>query len=407
MTCALRILLASTVALVTTFAALSAHAAFTDNGDGTITDTVTGLQWDKCAYGQFAGDCSGGAAARRAWSQALTDVVALNSGVYKGHNDWRLPNVKELESLVKIDSLNPAIDGTAFPNTDFSFAYWSSTLFVPPMPTFSGQAWGVDFNLGFVDIIDTSSSANKSFVRLVRNGQPVDSFDLLAPASAAPTPIARAALAISAPDVVATTAGARNTSSQTQSSGQRTFSASTGTGSGIATANMTTVDGGAACGFVGSGFMAVSAVPSAPPAGVRFPHGLASLRIANCAATGTTVTVTLTFPQPLPPETVYWKYGPATKGGAAVWYVMPGAIVAGNTITLPLTDGQLGDDDWTANGLISDPGGPGLATAASLVPSEAIPVLDGWPLRMLLALFVLLVAITRGRPAMLRGHGPR
>ncbi len=93
------------------------HAAYVDNGDGTVTDTVTGLMWDKCPYGQTANDCSGDSAIRFTWAQALAQTVGLNGINYKGHNDWRLPSIRELESLVKIGLTNPTIDDVAFPNT--------------------------------------------------------------------------------------------------------------------------------------------------------------------------------------------------------------------------------------------------------------------------------------------------
>jgi len=71
----------------------------------------------------------------------------------------------------------------------------------------------------------------------------------------------------------------------------------------------------------------------------------------------------------LPPGTLYGKLGP-TPGQSAHWYVMPGATVSGNTVTFSIQDGQIGDDDLTANGNIVDQGGPGVSAAGS------IPALD-------------------------------
>jgi len=73
---------------------------------------------------------AGGAASAHIWAQALGVAVSANSASYKGHNDWRLPNRNELESLVKIDVSDPAIDATAFPNT-VSDWYWTSTNYAP------------------------------------------------------------------------------------------------------------------------------------------------------------------------------------------------------------------------------------------------------------------------------------
>jgi len=68
---------------------------FTDNGDGTITDSATGLMWMKTDSGpQKAGEKEDG---RLNWRQALKWAENLD---YAGHKDWRLPNAKELQSIV-------------------------------------------------------------------------------------------------------------------------------------------------------------------------------------------------------------------------------------------------------------------------------------------------------------------
>ena len=81
---------------------------FTDNGDGTVTDNLTGLIWLKNA------DCFG----RRTWTQALSDANGLASGscgLTDGSvaGDWRLPNVRELQSLAHYGVYNPAVPNTA------------------------------------------------------------------------------------------------------------------------------------------------------------------------------------------------------------------------------------------------------------------------------------------------------
>ncbi len=63
--------------------------AFTDNKDGTIADAATGLVWDKDDSGKGMN-----------WQEALAWVQAKNAANYKGHADWRLPNAKELQSIV-------------------------------------------------------------------------------------------------------------------------------------------------------------------------------------------------------------------------------------------------------------------------------------------------------------------
>ena len=92
----------------------SAQAGFIDNGDGTVSDTTTGLMWQKAtAPGTYT------------WQQALAycENLVLPAG---GYSDWRLPDRNELQSLVDYSRYNPAINTTYFPNTVASY-YWSST----------------------------------------------------------------------------------------------------------------------------------------------------------------------------------------------------------------------------------------------------------------------------------------
>ena len=82
----------------------SQHNNFIDNGDGTITDTVTGLMWQKAtAPGTYT------------WEQALT--YCENLTLAGDYSDWRLPNRNELQSIVDYSRYNPAIDTTFFPDT--------------------------------------------------------------------------------------------------------------------------------------------------------------------------------------------------------------------------------------------------------------------------------------------------
>ncbi|RMF93074.1 MAG: DUF1566 domain-containing protein, partial [Planctomycetota bacterium] len=107
---------------------------FHDNGDGTITDRATGLMWAKIDSGHLkAGPNKDG---RMNWEQALKWVEDLE---YAGYDDWRLPNAKELQSLVDYtrspDATNsPAIDPLfectpirdPLGRVDYGF-YWTST----------------------------------------------------------------------------------------------------------------------------------------------------------------------------------------------------------------------------------------------------------------------------------------
>ncbi len=154
--------------LALSLGAAPAHADFVVNTDGTVTDDATGLIWDQCAYGLSGSGCDTGTASTYTWQNALKLAVTANTAQYKGHNDWRLPNVKELESLVDIGRYNPAIDTTVFPRTP-SGRFWSSSVYTPD----AALAWNVNFGSGGTGANGRGITYR---VRLVRGGQ---SFDLL------------------------------------------------------------------------------------------------------------------------------------------------------------------------------------------------------------------------------------
>ena len=96
---------------------------FTDNGDGTVTDNLTGLIWLKDAT------CFG----TRTWLTALSDANTLNSGECgltdsSAEGDWRLPNINELRSLVDPGRRNPALPANhPFTGVVSQAWYWSSS----------------------------------------------------------------------------------------------------------------------------------------------------------------------------------------------------------------------------------------------------------------------------------------
>jgi hypothetical protein len=160
----------SVLVLLTLFLTQPVQAAFTDHGDGTVTDEVSGLMWDKCSWGQSNNaTCATGAAIPRNWSQALGVAVTANGANYKNHTDWRLPNKNELESLVDLTRSDPSIDTAFFPNTGSDW-YWSSTNYAPG----PANAWNVHF-FGGGTYYDAKT--DNYYVRLVRSGQLFDSFD--------------------------------------------------------------------------------------------------------------------------------------------------------------------------------------------------------------------------------------
>ena len=93
---------------------------FVDNNDGTITDNATGLMWEQDDNGEGLN-----------WEAALAYAEA---STYAGYDDWRLPNIKELQSMADYSGIFPAI-GSVFNasgltneagNADYPY-YWSGT----------------------------------------------------------------------------------------------------------------------------------------------------------------------------------------------------------------------------------------------------------------------------------------
>ena len=116
------------------------ESRFIDNLDGTATDTCTGLMWQKDS-GDADGDGESTDDDNLRWCDALAFCENL---VFAGHDDWRLPNVRELQSIVDYGRFSPSID----PVFDaYSSMYWSSTQHT----TFPLSAWGVGFGSGGTD----------------------------------------------------------------------------------------------------------------------------------------------------------------------------------------------------------------------------------------------------------------
>lgn len=145
----------------------------TDNGDGTVTHSKTELMWKKCSEGQSGAECATGSASPMTWAAALTASVNANAAYFAGYRDWRLPNIKELQSIVESCGYQPSINLTKFPAT-MNGVYFSASSVVG----FPDRAWEVDFSDGPTSFV-TKGIFSNYFVRLVRGGQSVDSFDSL------------------------------------------------------------------------------------------------------------------------------------------------------------------------------------------------------------------------------------
>lgn len=137
--------------------AASCGTNMNDNGDGTITDTSTGLTWKKCLEGQSGIDCATDSPVAKNWS----DAVDMGDG--GDGTTWRLPNIKELRSIVDESTSNPAINTTCFPNTPSGYV-WSSSPYADESD--GAKSWLVWFGDGRATGWDRTVSYN---VRLVKD----------------------------------------------------------------------------------------------------------------------------------------------------------------------------------------------------------------------------------------------
>jgi hypothetical protein len=69
---------------------------YKDNGNGTVTDNLTGLVWEKCVQGMSGTNCTSGSPALLEWAKARVGCESINLA---SKNDWRIPTLKELESI--------------------------------------------------------------------------------------------------------------------------------------------------------------------------------------------------------------------------------------------------------------------------------------------------------------------
>lgn len=148
-----------------------AALAYVDNGDGTITDLNTKLMWEKLSADGTVHDQG----SRFTLTEAVTTKIAtLNSTNFAGHHDWRVPNLKELVSIVnyEIGFPGPPVNevfktacatgcGVTACSCTQAGKYWSSTNNAND----PDGAWSVGFAFGEVDFDEKIRS---HFVRAVR-----------------------------------------------------------------------------------------------------------------------------------------------------------------------------------------------------------------------------------------------
>ncbi len=125
---------------------------FVDNGDGTITDKLTGLMWQREPL-----------STTRFWNEAIDYCNALELA---GYTDWRLPNRKELMSLINYDQANPStwLNSQGFSNVQSGW-YWSAGTYA----YYTGHAWYVYMRNGTIN--DDLKDYYYYYVVAVRSGQ--------------------------------------------------------------------------------------------------------------------------------------------------------------------------------------------------------------------------------------------
>lgn len=138
--------------------------SYTVNADNSITDKRTGLTWMRCPVGYEwlvnQNQCveRAGGISTFTWQEAL---AYADAAVDESGNHWRLPNTKELESLLKRNCHDPAIETSIF--SDLALAnHWTSTAAYG----YYGNAWAVNFRDGSHI---TADKQNAYSIRLVRS----------------------------------------------------------------------------------------------------------------------------------------------------------------------------------------------------------------------------------------------
>lgn len=145
--------------------------SFTDNLDGTVTDNATGLMWEKHGDEEGIHDRDN----TYSFADAVgVKIATLNSTSFAGYNDWRLPNIVELQTLFSFGAVNtstfPAFNSDCVPSCSSTVCsctntsiYWTSTSDYSS-PAYS---WTLNFSAASVQVIHKSEPERVRAVRSI------------------------------------------------------------------------------------------------------------------------------------------------------------------------------------------------------------------------------------------------
>jgi len=142
---------------------------FIDRNDGTLLDVSTNLLWSKCNVGESynigTGKCDGTATEYAKWEDALIATQDSSLTTIAGQSNFRLPNIKELSSIVDYRCTMPAINLTYFPTTT-NEPYWTNT---PDAKQINVNYDGLVIDFGeALEVITAPSDLPSPLIRLVK-----------------------------------------------------------------------------------------------------------------------------------------------------------------------------------------------------------------------------------------------